>query len=99
MPTDDFPLDPTLLLAPTIQTARARSWQVLPGRTHPLMTGRGGSEGYIFTATRVLPAEGKVEARGKFKRRKVEGGTTTGSESRRETPVDGGNGMVEGVGV
>ena len=72
LPSEDFPVDPTLLLAPTIQTARCRSWQVLPGRTHPLMTGRGGSEGYIFTATRVLPAEGKVEARGRFKRRKLD---------------------------
>ena len=72
LPNEDFPLDPTLLLAPTIHTARVRPWQVLPGRTHPLMTGRGGAEGYLFTATRVLPAEGKVEARGKFKRRKVE---------------------------
>lgn len=74
MPTDDFPVDPTLLLAPTIQTARAKSWQVLPERTHPLMTGRGGSEGFIFTATRVLPAEGKIAARGKHKRRKVSSG-------------------------
>ena len=71
VPDEDFPLNPTLLLAPTIQTARCRSWQVLPGRTHPLMTGRGGAEGYVFTATRVLPAEGKVEARGRFKRRKA----------------------------
>lgn len=74
LPTEDFPLNPTLLLAPTIQTARCKSWQVLPGRTHPLMTGRGGSEGYIFTATRVLPVEGKIEARGKNKRRKLDGG-------------------------
>jgi len=29
------------------------------------MTGRGGAEGYIFVGTRVLPAEGKVEARGR----------------------------------
>jgi tRNA (adenine-N(1)-)-methyltransferase non-catalytic subunit len=29
------------------------------------MTGRGGAEGYVFVATRVLPAEGKVEARGR----------------------------------
>ncbi|KAK4695586.1 tRNA (adenine58-N1)-methyltransferase non-catalytic subunit, partial [Lecanoromycetidae sp. Uapishka_2] len=86
MPTEDFPLNPTLLLAPTIHTARCRPWQVLPGRTHPLMTGRGGSEGYIFTATRVLPAEGKVEARGKAKRRKVESETTP-SSSQVETPV------------
>lgn len=71
---DDFPLNPTLLLAPSLQTARARQWQVLPGRTHPMMTSRGGAEGYIFTATRVLPIEGRVEARGHHgkKKRKVE---------------------------
>lgn len=72
LPTEDFPLNPALLLGPTIQTVKARGWQVLPGRTHPLMTGRGGSEGYVFTATRVHPAEGKIEARGNFKRRKVD---------------------------
>lgn len=61
---DNFPVNPTLLLAPSLQTARAREWQVLPQRTHPLMTSKGGAEGYLFTATRVLPVEGKVEARG-----------------------------------
>ena len=70
-PNENFPLNPTLLLNPAIYTARCRNWQVLPGRTHPLMTGRGGAEGYVFTATRVLPAEGKVEARGSYKRRKL----------------------------
>jgi len=35
------------------------------------MTGKGGAEGYLFTAVRVIPAEGKVEARGKFARRKA----------------------------
>ncbi|MCJ1438181.1 tRNA (adenine(58)-N(1))-methyltransferase non-catalytic subunit trm6 [Xylographa pallens] len=70
-PNEDFPLNPTLLLNSAIYTARCRNWQVLPGRTHPLMTGRGGAEGYVFTATRVLPAEGKVEARGSYKRRKL----------------------------
>jgi tRNA (adenine-N(1)-)-methyltransferase non-catalytic subunit len=71
---DDFPLNPTLLLAPSLQTTRARQWQVLPQRTHPMMTSRGGAEGYIFTATRVLPIEGRVEARGHHgkKKRKVE---------------------------
>lgn len=63
----DFPVNPTLLLAPNLQTARARHWQVLPGRTHPMMTSRGGAEGYIFTGTRVLPVEGKVEARGHWR--------------------------------
>ncbi|MCJ1478277.1 tRNA (adenine(58)-N(1))-methyltransferase non-catalytic subunit trm6 [Lambiella insularis] len=70
-PNEDFPLNPTLLLSPAIYTARCKAWQVLPGRTHPLMTGKGGAEGYVFTATRVLPAEGKVEARGLNKRRKL----------------------------
>ena len=71
---DDFPVNPTLLLAPSLQTARARQWQVLPQRTHPMMTSRGGAEGYIFTATRVLPIEGRVEARGHHgkKKRKVD---------------------------
>lgn len=94
VPTEDFPLNPTLLLAPTVQTARSRSWQVLPGRTHPLMTGRGGSEGYVFTATRVLPAEGRIEARGKFKRRKV-GDDMTPSLSQQKNPACGGSGTMD----
>ena len=83
---DDFPLDPRLLLAPTIYTARAKAWQVLPGRTHPLMTGRGGADGFVFTATKVIPAEGRVEARGNFaKRRKVVGpGKVDGPEVKGE---------------
>jgi tRNA (adenine58-N1)-methyltransferase non-catalytic subunit len=73
---EDFPLDPRQLLAPTLQTSRIRPWQVLPGRTHPVMTDRGGSEGYVFTARKVVPLEGGIEARGNFaggraKRRKV----------------------------
>lgn len=87
MPTQDFPVDPSLLLAPTIQTARAKPWQVLPGRTHPLMTGKGGSEGYIFTATRVVPAHGRIEARGQFKRRKLLEKSEAGLESKQQSPV------------
>lgn len=71
---EDFPLNPSLLLSTSVQSARVRQWQVLPGRTHPHMTGKGGAEGYLFTATRVLPARGRVEARGKFARRKVAAG-------------------------
>jgi tRNA (adenine-N(1)-)-methyltransferase non-catalytic subunit len=68
---EDFPLNPTMLLNTNVQTAKVREWQVLPGRTHPHMTGRGGAEGYLFTAVRVIPAEGKVEARGKFVKKRV----------------------------
>ena len=69
VPSEDFPLDPTLLLAPMVQTARVRKWQCLPGRTHPLMMGKGGAEGYLFSATRVLPAQGTITARGHPPRR------------------------------
>ncbi|KAI6780825.1 uncharacterized protein J7T54_007304 [Emericellopsis cladophorae] len=68
---DEFPINPTLLLGASIQTSRARRWQVLPQRTHPLMTERGGAEGYIFTAWRAIPVEGKIEARGRFRKRKA----------------------------
>jgi tRNA (adenine-N(1)-)-methyltransferase non-catalytic subunit len=84
---DDFPLNPTLLLNVMIQTSRARRWQVLPQRTHPVMTDRGGAEGYVFTAFRARPAEGRVEARGKHtaKRRKV--GEKSADASAAGTPV------------
>lgn len=89
MPTEDFPVDPSLLLAATIHTARAKSWQVLPGRTHPLMTGKGGADGFIFTATRVLPAEGKVTARGTTgKRRKTGAGNAIVPEQDMQVEND-----------
>ncbi|KAI1801434.1 Gcd10p family-domain-containing protein [Daldinia bambusicola] len=74
---EEFPLNPSLVLGAALQTSRVRKWQVLPGRTHPLMTSRGGAEGYVFTAWRVKPAEGKIEARGKARtrKRKHEGST------------------------
>lgn len=71
-PSREFPVDPTLLIGASLYTARSKPWQVLPGRTHPKMTGRGGSEGYVFVGTRVYPVEGKVEARGAYKRRRVD---------------------------
>lgn len=105
---DDYPVDPRLLLAPTLQTARAREYQVLPGRTHPLMTSKGGAEGYVFAATRVVPVEGRVEARGRFtKKRKVGGdgvegmdekGNGNGNKGRREqSTADGAGGGGEQV--
>ncbi|KAF4622746.1 hypothetical protein G7Y89_g14277 [Cudoniella acicularis] len=87
---EDFPLNPTLILNASVQSARIRRWQVLPGRTHPVMTGRGGAEGYLWTGVRVIPAKGRVEARGKFaKKRKAEdlvvGGETPQSVNGGET--------------
>ncbi|KAL4892061.1 eukaryotic translation initiation factor 3, gamma subunit [Aspergillus ambiguus] len=76
---EEFGLNPTLLLASALETSRVRHWQVLPGRTHPLMSGRGGAEGYIFHATRVLPTEREIQAAGNpsRKRRKVTTTTST----------------------
>ncbi|EQL01970.1 tRNA (adenine-N(1)-)-methyltransferase non-catalytic subunit trm6 [Ophiocordyceps sinensis CO18] len=69
--TPEFPINPTLVLGATIQTSRATRWQVLPGRTHPFMTARGGPEGYVFTGWRAIPAEGRISARGRFQRRRA----------------------------
>lgn len=70
----EFIVDPSLLLAPKLETARIRPWQVLPGRTHPMMSGRGGAEGYVFHATRTFPTQANIQAAGNpsRKRRKVE---------------------------
>ena len=68
---DEFPVNPTLVLGASIQTSRARRWQVLPKRTHPLMTERGGAEGYVFTGWKAVPVEGRIEARGKFRRKRA----------------------------
>lgn len=70
--SEDFPINPTLLMGASIQSSRARPWQVLPGRTHPLMMGRGGAEGYLFTGWKALPAGGKIAARGKYQKKKAE---------------------------
>jgi tRNA (adenine-N(1)-)-methyltransferase non-catalytic subunit len=69
------------------------------------MMGRGGAEGYVFVGTRVLPAEGRVEARGKVgKKRKVEverkgdGGAKEKSVHDETAGADGnGEAMVEDV--
>ncbi|KAJ5382023.1 tRNA (adenine(58)-N(1))-methyltransferase non-catalytic subunit trm6 [Penicillium cataractarum] len=79
--SEEFPLDPTRLLPPTLHTTRVRAWQVLPGRTHPLMTGRGGAEGYLFHGVHVIPASANIQAAGTFrKKRKVETTSTPASD-------------------
>ena len=88
VPSEEFPVNPLLLLAPTVYSARARPWQVLPGRTHPKMTGRGGAEGYVFTATRVFPLAGDVKARGTFKKRKVDAPSSTQQSPSSEEAME-----------
>ncbi|KAF3766162.1 hypothetical protein M406DRAFT_60630 [Cryphonectria parasitica EP155] len=76
--TEEFPLNPQLLLGVQLHNSRAKKWQVLPGRTHPVMTTRGGAEGFVFTAWRAKPAEGKIAARGKFQKRRTGASTAEG---------------------
>jgi tRNA (adenine-N(1)-)-methyltransferase non-catalytic subunit len=87
---EEFGLNPTLLLASALETSRVRHWQVLPGRTHPLMSGRGGAEGYIFHATRALPTEREIQAAGNpsRKRRKVTTSTSTPADSASGMDVE-----------
>ncbi|KAK5941015.1 tRNA (adenine(58)-N(1))-methyltransferase non-catalytic subunit trm6 [Knufia obscura] len=85
-----FPVDPTLLLTPAIHHSVARPWQVLPGRTHPLMMGKGGAEGgYVMVSTRVIPVQGVVvqargrQGRSKGKKREVAGDSRADVENER----------------
>ncbi|KAJ5114196.1 hypothetical protein N7456_002730 [Penicillium angulare] len=78
---EEFTLNPSLILSPSLHHTRVRPWQVLPGRTHPMMTGRGGAEGYLFHAIRVIPTEESVQAAGNFrKKRKLETTSTPASD-------------------
>lgn len=85
---EEFELDPTILLPPTLQTLRVRAWQVLPGRTHPLMMSRGGAEGYLFHGVRVIPTTENIQAAGTFrKRRKVVATSTPNTDQDVEMAV------------
>lgn len=83
----EFIVDPSLLLAPTLETARIRPWQVLPGRTHPMMSGRGGAEGYVFHGIRTFPFQGNIQAAGNpsRKKRKVAAPTDTPGDVEMKT--------------
>lgn len=57
------------VLAPAMFETRARIYQTIQGRLHPLMTLRGYG-GYILCGTRVFPAGGHIQAVGKGTRKK-----------------------------
>lgn len=62
------------ILAPTIHESKARPYQTIPGRLHPMMTMRGGG-GYLLSALRVFPIEEGVTAVGRGlskKRQKIQ---------------------------
>jgi len=60
---------------------------VLPGRTHPAMTSRGGAEGYLWTAARVIPAEGKISARGKYAKKRTDNASKSEQSEEKEKQI------------
>lgn len=66
------------VLAPSIFESRARTYQTIPGRIHPMMTLKGYG-GYVLWGTRVFPVEGGVTAvgRGIIKRKETPSGDST----------------------
>jgi len=64
------------ILAPSLHESKARPYQTIPGRLHPMMSMRGGG-GYILSALRVFPIEEGVTAvgRGLKKKPKLEQAT------------------------
>lgn len=57
------------VLAPSIFETRARIYQTIKGRLHPIMTSRGYG-GYVLCGTRVFPAGNHIQAVGKGNRKK-----------------------------
>ncbi|KAK8850545.1 hypothetical protein IAR55_004463 [Kwoniella newhampshirensis] len=70
----------------TITESWERTYQVLPGRTHPMMT-TSATGGYLWSAIRVHPSKFLLESHQRFKRRKT--GKPQGKEA---TTTTGGNG-------
>lgn len=56
-------------LNPVVTESWSRTYQVLPGRTHPLMT-TSGTGGYLFYATKVFPSEFMPESNSNWRNRK-----------------------------
>ena len=52
------------------------------------MRGGGGGEGFIFSATKVMPAAGRVEARGKFTKKKRVAVEDEGQKEAKKAKVE-----------
>ena len=56
-------------LNPQLTESCSRTYQVLPGRTHPLMT-TSGTGGYLFHTTKVIPSEFQPESNSNWRNRR-----------------------------
>jgi tRNA (adenine-N(1)-)-methyltransferase non-catalytic subunit len=59
----------TEYLNPTITESWSRTYQVLPGRTHPLMM-TSGTGGYLFHTTKIFPSTYQADSNQHFNRKK-----------------------------
>lgn len=75
------------VLAPSIFETRARIYQTIKGRLHPLMTSRGYG-GYVLSGTRVFPAGGHIQAVGKGSRKKPRQEVEVKTEDKTETTAE-----------
>lgn len=77
----------THFLATSMTESWMRTYQVLPGRTHPMMT-TSAAGGYLLTATKVHPSSFVLESHQRHnKRRKKANGDAT-VETGKTTPAD-----------
>jgi len=89
-------------LNPTITESWSRTYQVLPGRTHPLMM-TSGTGGYLFHATKIFPSTFQAESNQHFNRKKGRGGKAKsgdveGAEAEEGEGEGEGEGESEGEG-
>jgi tRNA (adenine-N(1)-)-methyltransferase non-catalytic subunit len=82
-------------LNPTITESWSRTYQVLPGRTHPLMM-TSGTGGYLFHATKIFPSTFQAESNQHFNRKKGRGGKAKSGGAEGEDSEDEGEGEGEG---
>jgi tRNA (adenine-N(1)-)-methyltransferase non-catalytic subunit len=84
-------------LNPTITESWSRTYQVLPGRTHPLMM-TSGTGGYLFHATKIFPSTFQAESNQHFNRKKGRGGKAKSGVADGEDGEDEGEGDFDGGG-
>lgn len=68
-------------LNPALTESWSRTYQVLPGRTHPLMT-TSATGGYLFYATKVFPSEFMPESNSNWRNRRQKKPSAKASESK-----------------
>ncbi|WWC92299.1 uncharacterized protein L201_007253 [Kwoniella dendrophila CBS 6074] len=78
----------------TLSESWERTYQVLPGRTHPMMN-TSSTGGYLWSAIRVHPSKFQPESHSRFKRRKTAKAPTRENGNKAENEDKADNVVVE----